>query len=60
MANLKLGGSSTSALALNALPNPKRATSRAPRMLTPSEIAPLRQHKQAVANIAKKRFAPAA
>ena len=36
-------------------PNPKPATSHAPRMLTPSEIASLRQDKAKTAAIARRQ-----
>lgn len=46
---LKLGGDSGSVTASTALLNQKLATLNAPRMLTPSEIALLRQSKQEIA-----------
>ena len=45
--NLKSGGSRVSGSASNALPGRKLATSKNPRMLTPSEIDLLRQDLQA-------------
>lgn len=44
---LKSGGKPVTATASNASRNPKPDTSNARRMLTPSEIASLRQKKQA-------------
>lgn len=47
--NLKSGGTSGSVTASTALLNQKLATSNAPRMLIPSEIALLRRSKQEIA-----------
>jgi hypothetical protein len=54
MANSKTGGASDSASASTRSPNLKPATSRAPRMLTPSEIVSLRQDKAKTAAIARR------
>jgi hypothetical protein len=54
MADSKTGSASDSASASKRSPNPKPATSRAPRMLTPSEIVSLRQDKAKTAAIAKR------
>lgn len=58
MQTLNLGGKSDSASASTALPNPKPATLSKVRMLTPSEIESLRQHKHHVQEVARKRLAP--
>lgn len=47
--HLKSGGGSGSVTASTALLNQKLATLNGPRMLTPSEIALLRQSKQEIA-----------
>ncbi len=62
MAILNLGGENNSDSALKPLPSLKDDTSSVPRMLTPSEIAWLRQNKKAVLErlfvLAKPRHAP--
>jgi hypothetical protein len=57
MQNSNTTGSSTLAGGLNALPNQKPVTLNAPRMLNASEIASLRQHKQAVAAFMREKLA---
>jgi hypothetical protein len=52
---LKPGGNKNSATASTASPNPKPATSNAPRMLTPSEKEWLRQDKVRAFHLLKSR-----
>ena len=54
MCTSKIGGLSTLASTLAALPNPKHATLSAPRMLKPSEIESLRLNKRQVAEAVKR------
>jgi hypothetical protein len=56
MDNLKLGGRKDSATASSASVNPKPGTSNAPRMLTQSEIASLRQHKAMVTEVVRRQL----
>ena len=53
--NLKHGGRKTSVTPSTALLNQKLGISPAPRMLTPSEIALLRQSKREMAEAYKKK-----
>jgi hypothetical protein len=53
--NLKTGGGKPSGLATTALPGRKLATSKTPRMLTPSEIALLREDLKAAVSYLRRR-----
>ena len=56
MGKSKIGGAPNLDLASTSLPSRKHVTLSAPRMLTPSEIESLRQHKSTIATQAKAIF----
>lgn len=55
--SLKCGGGKTSGSDLNTLPGRKLATSKTPRMLTPSEVELLRQDLRAALKLLRERAA---